>query len=313
MDWWLVWNVYNPCVWVGFSSWSTDSWWSEFEENTETIPEVSILDDFTTWENQSFHTIFWSMVFHKSPTDEEITIAESTNATPSLAIDHDRYVRFNESPELVFRTIYYPNLFRFDDQEILARSENQRQILPNLNSPIGQARISRYGSWAILITAYRTELDRLGNIAWEWAVATEEFSPPEPPCWWWYLVGNGCIGDGPLSDEDIVAAIQAKRWLHADVTLKMKQAVETWLSFAREYGSGGVVDPSGLSEESFRDIPFLLSTITGTLSSPPKIPTLTGSYDIAYLGLTHFIPEGDDAADSQVFSADGTTFSEGIW
>ncbi len=44
--------------------------------------------------------------------------------------------------------------------------------------------------------------------------------------------------DGPLSDEDIVAAIQANRWLNPDVTVKMRKAVETGLSYSREYGSG---------------------------------------------------------------------------
>ena len=41
------------------------------------------------------------------------------------------------------------------------------------------------------------------------------------------------------------------------------------------------------------DIGEFLSTVDGAVTGPPKIPTMTGGYEIAYLGLTQFIPEGD--------------------
>ena len=107
-----------------------------------------------------------SRVFHKSPTDEELAAAEKNNTTPSLAVDHDRHVTFmEESAANKDQTIYYPNIFRLTD-ELGILERNKDRILDNLLDPRGQERIRKYGSGAILITAYRLELDRLGKEEW---------------------------------------------------------------------------------------------------------------------------------------------------
>jgi hypothetical protein len=49
--------------------------------------------DNTTYKDILYHTIP-SIVYHKSPTDDEIAAALKTGATPSLSIDMDRYVEF---------------------------------------------------------------------------------------------------------------------------------------------------------------------------------------------------------------------------
>ncbi len=61
-----------------------------------------------------------SRVFHHSPTNEEITAAQNASATPSLPIDHDRYLTFSHTVGGEW-TIKYPNLFRFDDAELLKK------------------------------------------------------------------------------------------------------------------------------------------------------------------------------------------------
>lgn len=43
--------------------------------------------------------------------------------TPSLPIDHDRYLTFSHKVGGV-HTIQYPNLFRFDDAELLKKYSN---------------------------------------------------------------------------------------------------------------------------------------------------------------------------------------------
>ncbi len=61
-----------------------------------------------------------SAMFHKSPTDEELSVAEATQMTPWLAIDRDRYVSFI-SAAWNEQKIVYPNLFRIEltDEEIV--------------------------------------------------------------------------------------------------------------------------------------------------------------------------------------------------
>gem|GEM_PF-5380524 len=60
--------------------------------------------------------------------------------------------------------------------------------------------------------------------------------------------------------------------MNPDVTTKYKKAIETTLSYSHEY-------------------------ISGSLLNPPKIPNPASSYEIAYLGLTPFIPNSESNAD----------------
>ncbi len=59
-----------------------------------------------------------AQVFHKSPTDVELAAAEKNAITPSLPIDHDRYMTWSHTVGGEWTT-RYPNLFRFDEEEIL--------------------------------------------------------------------------------------------------------------------------------------------------------------------------------------------------
>lgn len=106
---------------------------------------INAVSDYTTYETQSFHSIFDSRLYHKSPTLEEIAAAKNTAITPSMAIDHDRHVIFmEESPANKDKKIVYANLFRFDEEEILERHKNR--ITVNLSDARGQERIRKYGS-----------------------------------------------------------------------------------------------------------------------------------------------------------------------
>lgn len=83
-----------------------------------------------------------------------------------------------------------------------------------------------------------------------------------------------------ISDTLIEKILQSRNWLNPDVTTKYKQAIETSLSYSHQYESGSI------------------------LSSPPKVPTLTDAYEIAYLGLTSFFPESTDNTESDEIKND---------
>ena len=57
------------------------------------------------------------------PDDLTTSAAEANMITPSLPIDHDRYLTFSHKVGGV-HTIQYPNLFRFDDAELLKKYSN---------------------------------------------------------------------------------------------------------------------------------------------------------------------------------------------
>ena len=76
----------------------------------------------------------------------------------------------------------------------------------------------------------------------------------------------------------IEKAIQARRWLTPDVTRKYKSLIETNLSYSHNYAG----DP---------------------LKNIPKLPDLSSGYDIAYLGLTPFIPGGEKNPNSEDIQA----------
>ena len=69
-----------------------------------------------------------------------------------------------------------------------------------------------------------------------------------------------------ISDESIDTILRARRWINPDVTKKYKQAIETTLSYSREY-------------------PTLAS-----FEQTPKYPIRNDGYEIAYLGLAPFTP-----------------------
>jgi hypothetical protein len=98
------------------------------------------------------------------------------------------------------------------------------------------------------------------------------------------VIGAGTIPPVPLdwntliSDDVIEKVIQAKRWLTPNVTEKYKTLIETNLSYSHTYSG----DP---------------------LKNPPKLPDLSNGYDIAYLGLTPFVPGGEKDPNSEDIQA----------
>jgi hypothetical protein len=82
-----------------------------------------------------------SRVFHKSPTDDELSVAESTKSTPSLPIDHNRYVTFSHTVGGEY-TIKYPNVFRFNELSIVTKFKDK--ILLELQKTKNQQRIDTY-------------------------------------------------------------------------------------------------------------------------------------------------------------------------
>ncbi len=79
-----------------------------------------------------------------------------------------------------------------------------------------------------------------------------------------------------ISDESIDMILRARNWLNPDVTKKYKQAIETSLSYSREY-------PGKTPAEQ-----------------TPKYPLRAEGYDIAYLGLFPFEPASEENMDDQI-------------
>jgi len=83
-----------------------------------------------------------------------------------------------------------------------------------------------------------------------------------------------------ISDELLLKVLQSRNWLNPDVTVKYKQSIETTLSYSHEYPNSDVT------------------------KNPPKIPTLSDSYDIAYLGLTSFFPQSNTSSEADTITSD---------
>jgi hypothetical protein len=200
--------------------------------------------DTTTYENKRFHTIP-GFIRHISPTDDEISAALNNGVTPSLPIDLQRYIEFL-TPKGNIVKLSYPNLFDAPIDSV----NSVRLWLKNISDSEWKNIIDKENSTTIpsLEISANTFLD-LGSL------------PTNPIDW-----------NNYISDDLIIQVIQARNWLTPDVTTKYKKAIETTLSYSREY-------------------------VSGSLLNPPKIPNPASSYEIAYLGLTPFIPSSEDNAD----------------
>jgi hypothetical protein len=65
-----------------------------------------------------------------------------------------------------------------------------------------------------------------------------------------------------ISDQTIEQILQARRWLHPDISLKYRRALESLLSYSH-------TNP----------------IVTSKIDSAPVLPSLSNEYEIAYLGL----------------------------
>ncbi len=230
----LVSSTKNPlCVKKRRTGWG---WWE--------WGDVTTIDN-TIYRNLYYHTLSWYLK-HESPTQIELQEAARSGVTPNLAIDIVRSFEF-QTPKGNVVSIEYPNFFRANvntPQEVrdYLRQESQRQ-------------------WdAILAQEQATTLSPLDQI-----VNTTVFGINP--------LSSGFDWNDYISDEDIVKLLQAKKWIHPDVTKKYKEAVETMLSYSHQY-------PRWQRSEE---------------ENPPKITTdNSGEYEIAYLGLTPFTPDAVD-------------------
>ena len=190
--------------------------------------------DNTQYKNIVFHTIP-SLYQHISPTDEEIAAAKANKVTPSLPIDMVRYVEF-VTPRGNIARIHYPDFFSIEGSDIAsARNWIREQAM---------------GEWQAIIDREQattlSEKDTRANIYLAAGVL-----PTNPIDWNIYI-----------SDEMITRILQAKNWLHPDISKKYKQAIDAMLSYS--HGASGSLSPSTI---------------------PPQIPSLSEEYEIAYLGL----------------------------
>ncbi len=148
------------------------------------------------------------MMRHISPTDEEITAAETNGVTPSLPVDTVRYLEFL-TPKGNIARINYPNFFEAPTTDKAA----VRAWLKNISDQ----------QWNAIITRENTTAYTPNAPAIEALLVTG--SIPTSPIDWNILI----------SDESIDMILRARNWLTPDVTTKYKTAIETSLSYSHEY------------------------------------------------------------------------------
>lgn len=190
--------------------------------------------DITDYEDMDFHTIP-SLMKHVSPTNEELNAAQSSGITPSIPVDMVRYVEFYTPKGNVAR-INYPNFF-------------------DIPSPdVASARI-----W----------LKNLADTEWQKIINAENTTSNSAK----YTKANGYLSAGTIpaspvdwnsyvSDDMLLKIIQARHWLHPDISEKYRKSIEAMLSYSHEN-----------------------TLVTPLEYTPPKIPTSSHEYEIAYLGL----------------------------
>ena len=188
---------------------------------------------------------------HVSPTAAELSAAESNGATPSLAVDVVRSVEFL-TPRWAKAVLSYPNFFDAPSTNIA----DVRAWLKNISTT----------EWNSIIAKEAT-LPLSGKDAGLNTAIGAGTLPASPIDW-----------NTLISDDVILQAIQARRWLTPNVTEKYKTLIETNLSYSHTYAG----DP---------------------LKNPPKLPDLSNGYDIAYLGLTPFVPGGGKDPNSEDIQA----------
>ncbi len=197
--------------------------------------------DNTRYENRYYHSIP-SIVTHISPTPEEYSAAESNSVTPSLPIDEVRSIEFF-TPKGNLAKFTYPNFFQAVGSDI-----------PSLRS------------W----------LTSLSNQEWNAILSKENVSPASPIV---AYLGGKSLPASPfdwnnlISDAVLQKVLQARSWLHPNVTEKYTSIVQSALSYSH-------IDPTKTS-----------------FTTPPIIPYQSEGYDIAYLGLSPFATDALGGAD----------------
>jgi hypothetical protein len=169
--------------------------------------------DNTTYEDQVYHTIP-SILFHKSPTNDEYQSAKKNGATQSLAIDHDRYVEFL-TPKGQLARIIYPNFFRMKAETV----EDFRSELRELSE----------STWKTVMQNEQNASDPDATIAPLFVTGN---LPIDPPDWNRYL-----------TDDAIRDILRMRQWLRTDPYKKYTSAMESMLSVSHGSGSTGALVP----------------------------------------------------------------------
>ncbi len=156
--------------------------------------------DNTDYEDRYYHSVP-SILTHISPTPEEYLAAETGITTPSLAIDEVRSLEFLTPKGNVAR-ITYPNFFQAVGTDI-----------PSL----------------------RKWLTDMSNQEWNAILAKENTSANSPIA---PYIGTASLPVSPLNWNDYISdavlekVLQAKQWLHPDVTEKYASMVQSALSYS---------------------------------------------------------------------------------
>ena len=223
--------------------------------------EDATMGDMTTYRSVVYHTID-GIMHHTSPTPEELSAAATNGVTPNLAIDMVRYMEF-VTPGGNIARITYPNFYSApitsiaDTREWL-RAESERQ-------------------WQGVLAA-----ENATTISDSHRMIAQQYLSARP------LSGEVPDWNAFITDDMIVQILQAKNWLHPDVTLKYQQAVESMLSYSHEHPDR---DP---------------------LHYTPKIPEIPGQdYEIAYLGLTPLVPLAENNHDDE-YNAIQSIYDQGL-
>ena len=209
--------------------------------------ESGTRENYTSYRSLKYHTID-GIMYHISPTPEEFAAADANGATPNLPININRSVEFVTKKGNIVK-IQYPNFFRTDAKTIpemrawlKADSENQWNAIVAKENATTQSEFD-----ANISTNFLGARDLPATFDW----------------------------NNYISDELITQIIQAKNWLHPDITKKYEQAVESMLSY-----SGNPVNGD-------------------TLQKMPEVTSRENSfYDIAYLGLQPVVPGGEASSEA---------------
>lgn len=213
--------------------------------------------NYTNYRNLNYHTID-GILYHISPTDEEFKAAEDNGATPSIPVNINRSVEFLTKKGNIAK-IQYPNFYKMSAKTV----DEVRAWL---------AEDSRRQWNAILETENSTtQSDFDANIS-ENILGAKNL--PTEFDWNDYI-----------SDELIVQILQAKNWLHPDVSKKYQDAVESMLSYSGNARNDDILQKMpAISEKSEK------------------------TYDIAYLGLAPILPnDGDSSEDVNAIKNDYIT------
>lgn len=212
---------------------------------TGSSKDDDIIVNYTNYRTLTYHTID-GILRHISPTQEEIAAADKNGVTPNLPIDINRSIEFLTKKGNI-ATLQYPNFFRMQASTI---DEVRAWLRENANK-----------QWSAIVDKENAtnQPDNEATIA-ENVLKAKNL--PEKFDWNDYI-----------SDELIIQILQAKNWLHPDITKKYQDTIEGMLSYSGMPANGNILQ---------------------------KIPQISANsekmYEIAYLGLSPVIPGNSTAS-----------------